>query len=535
MKSKIISFIILFSIVFINPVFAAFPDVDNSNKFYDAIDYVRNQNIVNGYSDGNYKPDNEITRGEFTKIIINSKFSTNEIENCVNTTFPDISEDNTFLNYICLAKKENIVNGYSDGNFKPEEKINFAQASKIITNTMQMNPDTSLNTEEHKFKGYVKALSENKYIPNTISKLDQNINRGEMAEMIWRIKENIQNRGYNEFYSEKDNTESIDCEKIDLNQYEKIVIDNIDDLYTTISELNSSGGNKTILLKNGTYNLTKQLWITANNLIFSSESENQSDVKIIGKGMTGSVPHVFSVAGDNITIANLTIGEIANHAIQVHGESKYKADNLKVSNVRIYNTGEQMLKGSTDNVTGSDNGVVECSTFEYTENFGPQYYIGGIDVHRGKNWEVRNNTFKNIRSPEASIAEHAIHFWNQSENTLVENNIIINCDRGIGFGLGQSTHIDGTIRNNEIYNNGEGLHDDVGIGLESNTNSEIYNNKIYFEGSYPNAIEYRFSTSTGIEIRNNQTNRKIKSRDGGQANLSNNEIIESYEEYNFSF
>jgi len=165
---------------------------------------------------------------------------------------------------------------------------------------------------------------------------------------------------------------------------------------------------------------------------------------------------------------------------------------------------------------------VENSLFEYSAGRGPQYYIGGVDVHNGKNWIVRGNTFKNIKSPGDDIAEFAIHFWSESENTLVERNTIINCDRGIGFGLGDRGHIGGIIRNNMIYHDSSEGFADVQIGLEDARNSQVYNNTIYMANSYPNAIEYRFSSTTGLQIYNNLANKAIAERDGASGTTSNN-------------
>ncbi len=241
-------------------------------------------------------------------------------------------------------------------------------------------------------------------------------------------------------------------------------VSTVSEFKTAINQANSSGGNRTILIQNGTYSLASTSsypYITASNLIFRSLSGNRDSVIITGTGMASVAPlteNGIYVVGDNVIIADLTIRDVGNHGIAVHG------DNLLVHNVRIQDTYEQMLKGTSAG-DGSDMSRVRCSLFEYTAGVGPNWYIGGIDVHEGSEWVVQDNIFKYIASPSGSVAEHAIHFWNSSSNNTIERNVIINCDRGVGFGLGSSANDGGIIRNNMIYNDGSGLFDDVGIVL----------------------------------------------------------------------
>ena len=63
---------------------------------------------------------------------------------------------------------------------------------------------------------------------------------------------------------------------------------------------------------------------------------------IRGQGMAGGVSHIFNVAGSGFTAADLTVGWVANHAVQIQSSS----DNPVIHNVRFVDTGEQMLKVS---------------------------------------------------------------------------------------------------------------------------------------------------------------------------------------------
>ncbi|NKC15157.1 MAG: hypothetical protein GKR94_24085 [Gammaproteobacteria bacterium] len=276
-----------------------------------------------------------------------------------------------------------------------------------------------------------------------------------------------------------------------------------------------SGGRRHIVLAPGRYVIPGELLhIRIPNVTIRGRTGNRDDVIVRGLGVQGITRQIFLVSASNVTLRDMTVGWVKEHAVQVQGEKN--ADNPKLINLRFVNTGQQMLK-----VTGlehsSDNGLVQDSLFEFPDGAAKQDYTGGIDAHQARNWNVAGNTFKNIRSPNGKLAEHAIHFWSGSAGTIVERNVIVNADRGIGFGLGARSHEGGVIRNNFVH-----VTRDVGIGLESAANAYVAHNTVVSQSDYPNAIEYRFSTTEGVTIAHNLTIGAIRSRQGGSAELINN-------------
>nr|WP_319393020.1 alpha/beta hydrolase-fold protein [uncultured Desulfobacter sp.] len=297
---------------------------------------------------------------------------------------------------------------------------------------------------------------------------------------------------------------------------ETVIVSNVNELMETVKQ--NAKGNLTVLLQDGTYNVPNVITITGDYVTYKSASGKKDAVTIKGKGLEGNVTNVFSIKGNHVYLENLKIGETKRHAVQIHGEEGIK--NISISNVHFYDTGEQLLKGSYDKRTPNrfaSNGLIKNCIFEFSRGQAFQFYTGGIDIHHGEKWVVKNNVFRNIRNPGGKLTEGAIHFWNHSQNIIVTNNKIINCDRGVMFGLDNSPLVSGQIVNNYIH-----VVRDTGIYLCNASQISVFNNTIYIDSAYPNAIEYRFKDSHDIVISNNLSNKSIRDRDGGTAQVFNN-------------
>lgn len=298
-------------------------------------------------------------------------------------------------------------------------------------------------------------------------------------------------------------------------------------LQNAISNLSS---NETIVIAAGDYNLSNSLFIggagAVSNVAIRGATGDPADVRLIGAGVTSSsVPHgIWCGQVNGILIADITIREVYYHPIQVTGDCEAP----HVYHCVLQEAGEQFIKGSAGGSTGSpgcDNGIVEYTVMEYA-NTCKTDYTNGVDIHQGDNWIIRHNLFRRIiANPAYSIAGPAVLMWNNAKDTICESNTFIDCERGIAFGLTQKAGFDhqgGVIRNNMFYRSAAINRGDVAIGIWDSPNTVCVHNTIIMQDTYPNAIEYRFSTTTGVEIRNNLTNAAIISRNGATGTVGSN-------------
>lgn len=188
---------------------ALFEDVTSDHANADAIFYVKQQGIVKGYDDGTYGPERTINRAEFAKIIGNASLGDRQYaqefwmcsegeagpgamaELQSRNPFKDIDVRAWYAFPVCIALKANYIQGYPDGTFRPSNSINFVEAAKILVKAFGLEATTTIPACEGAcpwYEGYVRMLEAHAAIPLSITSFDQQITRGDMAEMIYRLK-----------------------------------------------------------------------------------------------------------------------------------------------------------------------------------------------------------------------------------------------------------------------------------------------------------------------------------------------------------
>lgn len=179
------------------------------HQYETAIRYLKEKKIINGYEDGTFKADKTINRAEFVKIIVGAVYgykaeedkSTSDIYSASDLNFSDIQSGEWYIPYLRKAVENNLIQGYSDKTFKASNTINLVESAKILSRAYELTIDKSDNSPW--YKPYITAMQNQNYIPTSFVKLNQNVNRGEMAEMTWRIMEKINNMPSKQFQFNK--------------------------------------------------------------------------------------------------------------------------------------------------------------------------------------------------------------------------------------------------------------------------------------------------------------------------------------------
>ncbi len=87
-------------------------------------------NVITGYQNGTFRPADNVTRGQLSKIIV--LYRAWALVDPLVPSFTDVPVGSTFYAFIETAKWHGIVSGYGDGTFHPADPALRGQLSKML-------------------------------------------------------------------------------------------------------------------------------------------------------------------------------------------------------------------------------------------------------------------------------------------------------------------------------------------------------------------------------------------------------------------
>ncbi len=174
---------------------SSFPDVPSDHAFVVAIEDMKKNGYIVGFDDGTFRPESNVTRAEFVKVLIEKDGGIANVPDGTLTGFSDVDTypPHWAQKYIALGVQKGYLAGMGDGTFAPNDTIKYEQAMKILVchfgkevaaKTIS-NPNLPLWPNAY----VVTGEQMNVHVGTGLS-LGKTVNRGQFSQMLYNgIKE----------------------------------------------------------------------------------------------------------------------------------------------------------------------------------------------------------------------------------------------------------------------------------------------------------------------------------------------------------
>ena len=112
-----------------------YADLPKDHWAYKQIQILTDFNVVVGYPDGNYRPDQNVTRAEFATMVVKA-FDQQNADIKKPAKFTDVSEKDWFYGMVQRAVMFDLLKGYPDGHFDPYGTVSRGHAISTIVNAL---------------------------------------------------------------------------------------------------------------------------------------------------------------------------------------------------------------------------------------------------------------------------------------------------------------------------------------------------------------------------------------------------------------
>ena len=161
---------------------ASFSDIKEGYEHTAAIATLAQLGVIDGYEDGTFRPDAPVRRNEMAKLVY-VLYTTFKNAGAGNVKFNDVPAGNWATGFISWCAAKNIVRGYGDGNFKPDNNVTYDEALTMVCSVLGYSDfDSSVWPVDVRQKG-IKDLKLGEGLEDVNG--SDKLTRGQVAQLLF--------------------------------------------------------------------------------------------------------------------------------------------------------------------------------------------------------------------------------------------------------------------------------------------------------------------------------------------------------------
>lgn len=176
---KFLGILLALSMIFTALPGFAYSDISNRED----ITILSDLGIIDGFEDNTFRANEDLTRAQLVKVICSLLGYTN-LSTC-DTSFTDVDSSHWASGYISFAYSKGIIIGFEDGTFRPEEKVSYEQAVKMVVCVLGYEPAAIALGSGKWYNGYLNIASSIGVTKNVDGYVGMNFTRGAMAKLLY--------------------------------------------------------------------------------------------------------------------------------------------------------------------------------------------------------------------------------------------------------------------------------------------------------------------------------------------------------------
>jgi hypothetical protein len=157
-----------------------------------AVTALMEKGIIAGYADGTFRPDKTISRAEACVVIVKAMApGEDELNAAAKSSFSDLTGFDWAAKYVNYAAAKGIISGYTDGTFRPANQVTYAEMASMLVRALGYSTEDLTGDWPDNYITKAATLGIFTDIDHKVSNVNASAVRGHVALMAYRVADDI--------------------------------------------------------------------------------------------------------------------------------------------------------------------------------------------------------------------------------------------------------------------------------------------------------------------------------------------------------